>query len=470
MILKQYYLGCLSHASYLIGDEGTKTAFVVDPQRDVDQYINDAKQLGLTIQHVILTHLHADFVSGHLELRNRVGATIHIGAHAKTEYAVDPIHDGDVIETGSVRLQFLETPGHTPESVSVVVYDLQTKARTGAVKPHAVLTGDTLFIGDVGRPDLMAAIGWTSAQLAGMMYDSLYNKLLALPDETLVYPAHGAGSLCGKNLSKETVSTIGAQRKTNYALQPMTKEQFIAMLTAEQPDAPEYFGYDATLNSKERQTLEEMMTQTLHPLSAETIFALQTSGAQLLDARNPVNFSAGHIIGSINVGLNGQYATWAGTVLDPKKQIIIIAEPGEETSAAMRLGRIGFDRIAGYLEGGMTAQGIPKSMITQTALINANELAAEINGKKAAMILDVRGPGEWNTKHIGGSVNIPLNHLRERLREIPKDENFVLHCQSGYRSSIAASILQEAGIRNFKELTGGFAAWETQKHDTVSTG
>src|SRR5580700_9935936 len=278
MILKQFYLPCLAHASYLIGDEQTGTAAVVDPQRDTDQYIAFATEHALQIKHVFLTHLHADFIAGHLELRDRIGAKIYLGAAAKAAYVFIPLRDGEVLEFGRVRLKALETPGHTPESISLVVYDLNGSD----TQPHAVLTGDTLFIGDVGRPDLRAALGWSAAQLGGMLFDSLHSKLLALPDQSLVYPAHGAGSLCGKAISKETVSTLGEQRRSNYALQPMSKEAFVQVVTADQPEAPDYFNYDAVLNSQERPTLDETLAR-VNPMTLDDLLALQTIGAQILD-------------------------------------------------------------------------------------------------------------------------------------------------------------------------------------------
>ena len=349
MILHQFYLNCLAHASYLIGDDQTKTAAVVDPQRDIDQYIAFADQHGLSIKHVFLTHLHADFIAGHLELRDRVGATIYLGAAATAEYAFVPLKDGDRVDLGRVRLQAIETPGHTPESISIVVYDLDRRE----TEPHAVLTGDTLFVGDVGRPDLRVALGWSAADLGGLLYESLRTKLMALPDASLVYPAHGAGSLCGKALSKETVSTIGEQRRLNYALQPMTKDAFIDLVTADQPDAPAYFTYDAVLNSKERPTLDEALARELNPMTLELVLALQRTGGQILDTRDPGEFAAAHLAGSLNIGLSGQYATWAGTLLDHTRPIVIIADPGREHEAAIRLGRIGFDHIVGYLTNGM---------------------------------------------------------------------------------------------------------------------
>ena len=301
MILHQFYLNCLAHASYLIGDEQSTTAVVVDPQRDVDQYLSFAAERGLTIRHVILTHFHADFIAGHLELHEQTGATIHLGRSATAEYPFEPFGDGDSIELGGVRLAALETPGHTPESISILVFD---RAVSDSV-PHAVLTGDTLFVGDVGRPDLRAALGWSANDLGSLLYDSLHSKLLKLPDSSLVYPAHGAGSLCGKALSKETVSTIGEQRKTNYALQPLSKEAFIELVTADQPDAPSYFTYDAVLNSRNRQTLTEALTWELRPLSLDDCLELQRHRVQLLDTREAAEFAAAHLKGAINIGLGG---------------------------------------------------------------------------------------------------------------------------------------------------------------------
>src|ERR1700756_2847155 len=349
MIFKQFYLNCLAHASYLIGDEETRTAAVVDPQRDIERYLEFAAENKLQIKHVILTHLHADFVAGHLELRDRAGATIYLGAKAKAEYRFTPLADGNVVEFGNIRLKALETPGHTPESISIVVYDLARRK----TEPQSVLTGDTLFIGDVGRPDLRVALGWSAADLGGMLFDSLQSKLLGLPDSSLVYPAHGAGSLCGRAISKETVSTIGEQRRLNYALQPMSKQAFIQLVTTDQPEAPPYFVYDAVLNSKERPTLDETLERNLKPLTLNAVLALQAEGAQILDTRDPEEFGATHLAGSINIGLGGQYATWAGTMLNHAHPIVIIAAPGRENESADRLGRIGFDNVAGYLQNGL---------------------------------------------------------------------------------------------------------------------
>src|SRR3984893_8274995 len=341
MILQQFYLNCLAHASYLIGDAGTRLAAVVDPQRDIDQYLAFADARGLRIAHVFLTHFHADFIAGHLELRDRTGATIYLGAAAKAEYAFTPLGDGDRVEFGNVRLQALETPGHTPESISILVFDREHSD----TEPHAVLTGATLFVGDVGRPDLRVALGWSASDLGGLLYESLWTKLLTLPDATLVYPAHGAGSLCGKALSRETVSTIGEQRRTNYAVQPISQAAFIDLVTADQPDAPPYFTYDAVLNSRERATLDQTLAHELNPMTLEQVLAVQRAGGQALDTRDADVFAAAHLIDSVNIGLGGQYATWAGTVLSRERPIVILADPGREKEAAVRLGRIRFEHL-----------------------------------------------------------------------------------------------------------------------------
>lgn len=457
MILEQFYLNCLAHASYLVGDEATHTAAVVDPQRDIDRYLAFASDHGLAIKHVLLTHLHADFVAGHLELRERCGATIYLGAAARAEYAFTPLHDGDRVVFGRVRLEALETPGHTPESISIVVYDLDKSADS----PHAVLTGDTLFVGDVGRPDLRAALGWAPADLGGLLYDSLRTKLLALPDSSLVYPAHGAGSLCGKALSKETFSTIGAERRTNYALQPMGKAAFIDLVTTDQPDAPPYFTYDAVLNSQERPTLDEALARELNPLSLDRVLALHASGAQLLDTRDPAEFAAAHVAGSLNVGLGGQYATWAGTILNRERPIVIIANPGHESEAAVRLGRIGFDSVVGFLSDGLRSLDGRPDLVTTTDRVSPALAAERLASTDAPMVIDVRAPHEHDRAHIAGSVSMPLNHLAERAHQLPKDRPLLVHCAGGYRSSIAASVLQQLGFRDVQELAGGIAGWET---------
>lgn len=420
-----------------------------------------AEREGLTIQHVILTHLHADFIAGHLELRDHVGAKIYLGAKAQAEYSFTPIGDGDRLEFGKVRLQAMETPEHTPESISILVFDLAQGER----QPVAVLTGDTLFIGDVGRPDLRASLGWKPEVLAGMLYGSLTTKLLGLSDATLVYPAHGAGSLCGRNIGKELVSTIGVQRRTNYALQPMGKDEFVKMITADQPEAPAYFTYDAVLNTKERPTLEQALERALKPLALEIVLSMMNTGAQVLDVRDPDEFATGHLMGSLNIGLGGQYATWAGTLLKRDRPIVLIANPGREEEAAMRLGRIGFDHVRGYLQGGIEELEARPELMRGLGRLDATELANALNGGDQLVVLDVRAPNEWGAKRIAASVNVPLNHLEERMAELPRRKKIVVHCAGGYRSSIAASLLEKHGFVELQELAGGLAAWEAAKQE-----
>jgi len=459
MILRQYYLGCLAHASYLVADGESGQAAVVDPQRDIDQYVADAAELGCRIGHVFLTHFHADFVAGHLELRSREGARIYLGAQAQAEYEFTPMADGDVVELGQVRLQVLETPGHSPESISILVYDLSQDAE----HPSAVLTGDTLFIGDVGRPDLRASLGWTAKELGALLYDSLHRKLLPLPDGTLVYPAHGAGSLCGKSLSTDTVSTIGVQRAFNYALQPMGRDEFIAIVTADQPDAPAYFTYDAIMNTREHPTLEEALERELMPLPLARVLAEQVAGAQVLDTRDPADFEGAHLAGSVNVGLGGSYATWCGTVLDADRPIVIVAEPGREDEAATRLGRIGFDNVAGFLEGGMAALEGRPDLVVRVERVTAGVLDEMMASSEPPPLVDVRAEREWAENRIPGSVNVPLSRLQQQLGELPRDRSIVVHCATGYRSSIAASLLLREGFDRTMDLVGGVAAWESSR-------
>ena len=456
MILKQFYLNCLAHASYVVGDEESRLAAVVDPQRDIEQYLAFAREHDLRITHVFLTHLHADFIAGHLELRERTGATICLGAAASVEYPFLALHDGDSVDLGRTRIQALETPGHTPESVSLLLFDLDGDETA----PYAVLTGDTLFVGDVGRPDLRGALGWSARSLGSLLYDSLRTKLLPLPDQTLLYPAHGAGSLCGKALSRDTFSTIGEQRRANYALQPMTRDAFIELVTADQPDAPAYFVYDAVLNAKERPTLETSLASGLKPMHLEEVLERQRAGAQILDTRDPAEFAAAHLAGSVNIGLGGQYATWAGTILSPQRPIVVIAEPGRELESAMRLGRIGFDTVVGYLDDGLWTLESRPELIARTERLSPAVAAERLASNEPPLVVDVRATREYEAKHIEGSVSIPLNHLAELADRLPTDRPLLVHCAGGYRSSIAVSLLRQMGFTRISELAGGITAWE----------
>lgn len=463
MILKQFYLNCLAHASYIVADEHSGVAAVVDPQRDVEQYLTFAAEHNLRISYAFLTHFHADFIAGHLELRDRAGATICLGRKAVAEYRFKPVRDGSVVDLGAVRIGVLETPGHTVESISLTVYDAASDLDPG---PVAVLTGDTLFVGDVGRPDLRASLGWSADELAGMLYDSLHDKLLKLPDATKVYPAHGAGSLCGKAISKETSSTIGEQRLLNYALQPMSKERFIELVTADQPEAPAYFTYDAVLNSRERPTLDQALARELTPLTIEQVATAVGDGAQLLDTRDASEFAAAHLAGSINIGLGGQYASWAGTLLDPARPIVIVADPGAEAQSALRLGRIGFDQVAGFLDGGLAVvdrgpdASAPPIPIVSTDRLSPQSAAERLAGANPPLVIDVRTPLERAEKSITGSIHRPLGTLRDGLPDVAHDRAILVHCAGGYRSSIAASLLQRAGFTDVSEMAGGIAAWD----------
>jgi glyoxylase-like metal-dependent hydrolase (beta-lactamase superfamily II)/rhodanese-related sulfurtransferase len=453
LVLEQHYLTCLSQASYLVGDTDAGVAAVVDPRRDVGVYLEAAERLGVKIEHVLLTHFHADFLAGHLELAAATGATLHLGAAAAAEFEFAPFADGESIELGEVSITALATPGHTPESTCYVV-----RASRDA-DPHAVLSGDTLFIGDVGRPDLMSSVGVTAEELAGSLYDSVHGKLLALPDETLLYPGHGAGSACGKSLSSALSCTIGAQRATNYALQEMSKEAFVAVVTAGQKPAPAYFGHDAALNKRERPLLDETLEQAMTSLSIEAALAAQAEGAVLLDTRDGDSFARGFLPGAVFVGLDGRFASWVGTVLGPEKELVLICEPGMEREAATRLGRIGYDKVRGFLEDAPAVMSA-RSDLQQIQRVTASELAALIAEDEELAVIDVRGEGEFESGRIEGAGNLPLQRPQELVLEAPVEGRHVLHCQGGYRSLIAASLIAQRTGAPLMDLVGGFEAWE----------
>jgi glyoxylase-like metal-dependent hydrolase (beta-lactamase superfamily II)/rhodanese-related sulfurtransferase len=432
---------------------------VIDPQRDVEAYLAEAKRKGWTIRHVLLTHFHADFIAGHIELKELCNATIHIGAKGKADYPFEPMTDGGALEFGDTRLKFLATPGHTPEGVCILAYDL----KKNPAAPRAVFTGDTLFIGDVGRPDLMASVGVTAKQLASSLYDSLHKKILALPDATLVYPAHGAGSMCGKNMSSETVSTIGEQRRHNYALKPMNRNEFVKLVTADQPEAPAYFAYDAKLNREMRQTLPKSLKKSLKALSLAQALKLQHSGAVVLDVRDPGEYAGAHLRGSLNIGLGGRFASWAGIMLDRRKPLIIVAEHGHEQEAMLRLGRIGFDQVAGFLKGGMEALKKSPDLVAEVERVDAGRLNEELGLTKPPLVLDVRNDAERKALKIPGSMHIALNQLERRVKEVPMSGRLIIHCASGYRSMVAASVLERAGRKQLADLLGGISAWEAEK-------
>jgi glyoxylase-like metal-dependent hydrolase (beta-lactamase superfamily II)/rhodanese-related sulfurtransferase len=453
MYFKQFYLGCLAHASYMIGSDGE--AAVVDPRRDVEIYIEEAHAQGLEIRHVIETHLHADFVSGHRELAHRTGAKIYFGAKAGAKFDHVPVREGDEIRLGdSVVLRFLETPGHTPESVSVLVFD-----HAVSESPKAVLTGDTLFIGDVGRPDLLGS-RMSAQELAVMLYDSLHGKLLALPDSVEVYPAHGAGSLCGRNISSETSSTIGQQRQFNYALKPMPKEEFVRMVTTDLPEAPVYFARDVAINRDGASELDELPDPAA--LGARDVEALQKKGAIVLDTRSAAQYGAGHVPGSLNIGLSGQFASWAGGLISPQAPILLVSEERDQVrEARVRLARVGLENVAGYLAGGLLEwhrAGLP---IATTEQIGVEELDARMREGRAGRVLDVRRPVEWQAGHIVDAVHVPLNTLVQNAAELPKDQPVAVICAGGFRSSIGTSILEQQGFTRVTNVVGGMVAWKT---------
>jgi hydroxyacylglutathione hydrolase len=452
MIFNQYYLDCLSHASYLIGDETTGRAVVVDPQRDINEYLADAEAAGLSIELVIETHFHADFLSGHLELAEATGAQITYSSVAEPEFEHRKVADGERYELGEIVLEFRHTPGHTPESMSIVIWEHASDA-----EPWGVLTGDTLFIGDVGRPDLLASIGFSRDELADMLFDSLRDKLMTLPDSTRVFPAHGAGSACGKNLSTDLSSTIGDQRRTNYAITAPDKATFIELVTEGQPPAPGYFVYNAILNRKERELLHE--TEMPTALNYDEMRAATSAGAVLIDGRDPEEFARGHFHDAINIGLNGRYAEFAGSVLMPDVDIVLMVDEGFELEGKNRLARIGFDRVIGFL-----AEPIKEMLDHRDDVRVASRLAAPVfNARQRELsdlqIVDVRNPGETEHGMVPGAVNIPVGQLPSRLGELDPARPTVVYCAGGYRSSVAASVLRSEGFADVSDILGGYGAW-----------
>jgi glyoxylase-like metal-dependent hydrolase (beta-lactamase superfamily II)/rhodanese-related sulfurtransferase len=461
MIFRQYYLGCLSHASYLIGDETTGRAVVVDPQRDVSGYLRDAETLGLRIELVIETHVHADFLSGHLELASRTDATISYGRHAEVDFPIEPLDDGERIDLGEVNLEIRATPGHTPESISVVVHE-----GDGGDVPYGVLTGDALFIGDVGRPDLLATAGkgLTADEMARQLYHSLHHQLLTLPDSTRVFPAHGAGSACGRQLSTETESTIGEQRANNYALAPMTEDEFVAAIVEGQPVKPHYFQFAAHRNRELRPLLAE--EQAPPRLSLEKVLALSGDGAVLLDTREPADFAAGHLKGAVNVGLQGRFAEFAGDVLTPDQPVVLVGDPALALEAKIRLGRVGFDRVVGQLDDPQGTFTSAADRLESSSRITIQQLAQLLADPSHLTLIDVRAPAETALGIIGQARKIPLAVLIDRIDGLDQNAPTVVYCASGYRSSIAASVIRSAGFVDVSDLLGGYDAWRKADQPT----
>jgi glyoxylase-like metal-dependent hydrolase (beta-lactamase superfamily II)/rhodanese-related sulfurtransferase len=452
MYFEQFYLGCLAHASYMLASEGE--AVVVDPQRDVEIYLNAAETNHVAIRHIFETHLHADFVSGHQELAARTGARIYIGAQAGASFAHVAVQDGFELKVGKMRIKALETPGHTPESMCLVAADEEKSSA-----PWAVLTGDTLFLGDVGRPDLSKR--YSPVQLAGMLYDSLHGKLLKLADDVLVYPAHGAGSLCGRNMRAERVSTIGTERLTNYALQIKSREEFVNQLTSNLPARPAYFLQDAEINRTGAAALSDLPALT--PVEPAELRDILTDGGIVLDVRPGEQFAVGHVPGSVNIALSGQFASWAGALLGLAASPVLIAESQEAVSEArMRLARVGLEGCRGYLNGGIAAwshAGLPLATLPQISV----EALRDRLQDSGVQVLDVRREPEWETGHVAGASWWPLDNFKIAPPEIDRNTPLAVHCKSGYRSMIACSLLQRAGFQNVINVSGGFDAWQQAK-------
>ena len=468
MKIDQYYLECLSQASYLIADESSGLAAVVDPRRDIDEYVRDARAAGLTIAYVIETHFHADFLSGHLELAAATGAEIIFGDAATPGFPARLVHDGERLTMGQVELEFLATPGHTPESISVVVRDLSTASGDERPAPAAVLTGDTLFIGDVGRPDLLASVGVTAQQLGASLYDSLRDKLMTLPDDTLVYPAHGAGSACGKNLSTETVSTIGEQKRSNYALAPMTSKEFIAVVTADQPSAPAYFPHAVASNKADRELLDLAPAPAL---DLDQAAEQHGRGAVLVDVRDAVAFAGGHLAGSVNVGLDGRFAEYVGMVVRPDDDVVLLApSTADADEARLRMGRIGFDRVIGVVDDVAGRLAARPELARRASRLTATTMLDRQRDLPDLCIVDIRNDGERKLSSIPGTLHIPMAELPTRVAELDLDRPIVVHCAGGYRSSVAASWLRARGATDVSDLLGGIAAWEALDPAALDTG
>jgi glyoxylase-like metal-dependent hydrolase (beta-lactamase superfamily II) len=449
MIFEQFYLGCLAHASYLIGSEGM--AAVIDPQRDIELYLAAAREHDLKIAHVIETHLHADFVSGHRELAERTGAIIYLGEGSGATLHHRAVRDGDKIAFGKCRLKVLQTPGHTVESICLVVTDLDQGS-----EPQAVLTGDTLFIGDVGRPDLSDQ--YTPRELAGLLYDSLHQKLLTLPDNVLVYPAHGAGSMCGRNISADRSSTIGRERQFNYALRFMSRDEFVSLMTEDLPARPEYFQRDVSINREGAPALASLPPiEAITPREADR---MRLNGITILDTRAANQFCSGHVPQSINIGLGGQFAAWAGSVIGLDRELILVAEDRNAADEARnRLARVGIERVAGFIEDGVTGWVRAGYPLESTDQISVQELQAQLASNPDLRVVDVRRPPEWNAGHIKGAVLHPLDRLRHSFTELDPTDLLAVHCKSGYRSAIACSLLQAEGFTRVINVLGGFDAW-----------
>lgn len=444
MYIEQLYTNCLAEAAYYIESEGE--AAIIDPIRETEPYIALAKKRNASIKYIFETHFHADFVSGHIDLAKKVNAPIIYGPKANPDYEVHRAVDGEEFMLGKISLKVLHTPGHTPESTCFLLLD-------EAKRPNAVFTGDTLFVGDVGRPDLLDGI-MTSQEMASMLYDSLNTKIKTLPDATIVYPAHGPGSACGKNIGKETFSTIGEQKKFNYALKDQSREDFIAQVTDGISPPPKYFFEDARINKQGYSSVDHVLKKSNQPLSVQEFKTAVKGGALLLDTRKADDFEKGFIKGSVNIGLNGQYAVWVGTLINIHQPIVLVAQEGTEHESVLRLARIGFENVVGYLKNGIEAWD---EKLETVHSISADELQKEMQ-QQDVTILDVRKQGEWNTSHLKDAQFVPLASFPKNLKELDRHKPYIVHCGGGYRSMTAISIMKNEGFTNITNVYGGFAA------------
>jgi len=445
MYIEQLYTNCLAEAAYYIESAGE--AAIIDPLRETEPYLELAERRGTKIKYVFETHFHADFVSGHLDLSRKVGAPIVYGPEATTAYAVYNATDGEVFTLGKVKIKVLHTPGHTPESSCYLLIDEHGKE-------HALFSGDTLFVGDVGRPDLLDGV-LSSEALASMMYDSLNKKIKTLPDDVIVYPAHGPGSACGKNIGKETFSTIGEQKKFNYALKDMNREEFIAKVTDGIQPPPQYFFEDARINKQGYEPIEEVIRENTKPLSLLDFKTSVSEGAIILDTRKADDFEKGFVPGSINIGLNGQFAVWVGTLIDIRKNLVLVTEPGQEEETVLRLARVGYEKVLGYLAKGVNSWDENLETVTSRT---AAEMQAEM--RNGAEVLDVRKPGEWNVSHVKDATFLPLSDFPGNLKDLDRNKSYIVHCGGGYRSMTAISLMKNHGFKNLINIYGGFGAMQ----------
>jgi len=459
MFIKQIYTDCISEAAYFVESDGE--AIVIDPLRDIDVYLQLAQEHNATIKYIFETHFHADFVSGHLDLSEKTGAPIVYGPETHAAFKFHLAKDNEIFKIGHITVEVLHTPGHTLESSCYLLKD-----ETG--KSHCIFTGDTLFVGDVGRPDLSSG-NLSKEELASIMYDSIHNKLLKLPDDVIVYPAHGAGSSCGKNISSETSSTIGNERRTNYALREQSKEEFIQAVTEDLNEAPVYFSVNAKINKEGYDNLEDVKSKGLTPLSVEDLKSKIKEGFVVLDTRNAEEFTNGFVPGSIFIGLEGRFAEWAGTLLSFKNPILLVTAPGMEEETLIRLARVGFDNVEGYLEGGFDAWKNAGEKIDLVIDVEADELAMDLPFDDKLLVVDVRKPNEFIEGHVKDSLNIPLSEMTDvaQIAHLEEDQNIYVHCAGGYRSVIAASLLKQQGYHNLRNVLGGWGKIKEQK--SIST-